>query len=98
MDGDSSKIIRLEGLLDVSAKTLSHNKKKEGGEGVPLSYASGGFERAGGKTIDKEGEMGGGDKAHDPTNPGRTKAKSFQHMMNVRPAELVESFGEIKFE
>ena len=33
-----------------------------------MSYASGGFKRAGGKTIDKDGEMSGGDKAHDPTN------------------------------
>lgn len=85
-------------MLDVSTKTFSHKNKEERGKGVPLSYASRGLERAGGNTINKDGEMSGSNKAHHPTNPCGTKTKSFQHVLNIRPAKLVESFREIQLE
>ena len=63
-----------------------------------MSDAPGLFEGARGQAIYKNGEMGGGNEAHDPSYPSGAKAKGSQHVLNIGPAEFVESLGKVELE
>ena len=68
-----------------TAKAFGHEDKKEGGEWISLTNATGGAKGGGGGTIDKDGEAGRGNKIHEPAGPSCMKTKCQQHLINIRP-------------
>ena len=76
VDGDTLKLVRVEGILNVTSQALSHQNKEEGGKGVTLPDTTRGGEGARGDPIHEDRETGRGDEAHDPSYLGVVESKS----------------------
>ena len=62
-----------------SAKGISNENVKKGGEREPLPYPPGGFKKIRGPTIDEGGYPGGGDANLNLVNEDSGETKSFHH-------------------